>query len=460
MSVATFTSKTGIAPGVLAQPDVYEPEPPAPPVKRAPGRLVSLDAYRGLVMVLMISAGLGIGQVVKNFDKTEQFRSWHTTWWDKAAYEVDHARWVGCTLWDLIQPSFMFVVGTAMAFSIANRQARGQSFGRLLFHALKRSLILILLSIFLASAWHARPNYSFTIVLAQIGLGYPFLFLLSWLKPRWQLVAAIVILAGYWAAFAAYPKPPAELDPASVRDGNPQPWVRLQGFDSHWEKGNNIATRFDKWFLNLFPPVEKGKPFTYENGGYQTLNFVPSLATMIFGLLAGELLLAGLSGSAKFGVLLLAAAIGFASGYALDHFGLCPMVKRIWTPSFALFSAGWTFLTLGLFYLVIDLWRIKFWSYPLVVVGANSILIYCVSMLLKPFVRDNMHRFFGRWVYLRPIPTYAYVRYHLLTHQPYSPDYYWALGGVFAPMTEFAVFLLVCWIICWWMYRNKLFVKI
>src|SRR6185437_8532703 len=100
----------------------HMPPPHAPPAV-APGRLVSLDAYRGLIMILMISAGLQIGRVVKNFDTTPGWHHLHTHVWDIAVFQTDHTDWTGCSLWDLIQPSFMFMVGAAMAFSLVSRQA-------------------------------------------------------------------------------------------------------------------------------------------------------------------------------------------------------------------------------------------------------------------------------------------------------------------------------------------------
>src|SRR5260221_9863958 len=84
------------------------PEPASAP---APGRLVSLDAYRGLIMILMISAGLQIGKVVQLFDATAGWQHLHTRMWDHLAFQTEHTAWTGCSLWDLIQPSFMFMVG-------------------------------------------------------------------------------------------------------------------------------------------------------------------------------------------------------------------------------------------------------------------------------------------------------------------------------------------------------------
>src|SRR5687768_17049190 len=271
-----------------------EPAPtPAPdtpssplPLAAATERLVSLEAYRGLVMVLMVSAGLRITQVVRTFDQTPELQHRKTWLWERLAFHTDHVPWVGCSLWDLIQPSFMFMVGAALPFSIASRRAKGQPFWRMLLHAIVRSAVLVLLGVFLMSSGAPRTDWTFVNVLTQIGLGYTFLFLLAWTKPKWQLAAALGILLLYWAAFALYPKPPADLDLAKVN--LPANWQRLEGFASHWEKNTNLGARFDAWLLNLFPPA-KGQPFTFNDGGYVTLNFIPSLATMIFGLLAGGL---------------------------------------------------------------------------------------------------------------------------------------------------------------------------
>jgi predicted acyltransferase len=434
--------KPALSPRVNA-PGVADPETGLEPSRRAavlesapapaarPQRLVSLDAYRGLVMVLMVSAGLRIGQVVKNFDATPELQHLHTPLWDKLAYQTDHAPWVGCTLWDLIQPSFMFMVGAAVPFSIASRRAKGHTFGRMLVHAVIRSLVLIWLGIFLVSHG-ARTNWTFDVVLTQIGLGYTFLFLLAWVKPRWQVAAAIAILVACWGAFALYPAASPVADLTAV--GVPSDWPRLQGFAAHWEKNANLAFRVDQWFINLFPH-EPGKPFLYNQGGYTTLNFVPSLATMIFGLLAGELLRSDLRRRWKCIALLAAGAAGLAVGWALGMSGVCPVIKRIWTPSWAIYSAGWSFGVLALFYLVIDVGRWKAWAMPLVVVGMNSIAIYCVSMLLKPWFREAVQRHVGA-------------------------DAFKAFGSAFAPMTEAAAFLLFCWLASWWLYRQKAFLRI
>ena len=425
--------------------------PPEAPTRR----LASIDAYRGLVMLLMVSEGLGIPEAVKSFHRIRGLAQLDTPVWERLAFHTDHVAWVGCGLWDLIQPSFMFLVGTALAFSVASRRAKGQSFGRMLFHAIVRSVVLIALAILLSSNWDARTVWIFTNVLAQIGLGYTFLFLLAWVRPRWQMAAVGVILVGYWAAFALYPAPPAQASSTSL--GLPASWERLEGFSAHWEKHTNVAAHADHWFLNLFPR-EDGKPYTVNKGGYATLNFIPSLATMILGLLAGELIRGRLAAGRKFAVLLLCGVGGLLIGWGLGRLGICPVVKRIWTPSWTIYSAGWAFAALAVFYLIVDIARLKRWTYPLIVVGMNSIAAYCLSQLFRPWVKETALRHLGENFFGLPGRAVYSIRQSLrVPLGSAGPDAY---AKAFTPMGEATFFLIVCWLICWWMYRRKIFLKI
>ena len=358
-------------------------DPVQPPGR--PERLMSLDAYRGFVMLLMISAGLNIPKVAASFKGNPL--------WQFLAYETDHAAWRGCTLWDLIQPSFMFIVGVALPYSLASRRVAGRTFGSLFVQALWRSFALVALGIFL-NGGRQMTTFSFAIVLAQIGLGYPFLWLLAWTKPRTQLVAAGLILVTYWAAFAVFPVAPPGFDYGQV--GLPSDWPLLQGFRAHWQKNVNFASAFDGWFLNLLP---QEKPFVFNAGGYQTLNFIPSLATMILGLLTGGMLKSDRSPGTKFRWLAGAGLVCLAAGALWDLSGLCPMVKRIWTPSFAIFSAGWALLLLALFYGVIDVRRHRRWEFFCIVAGMNSVALYCMSMLLKPWIRERAKLHFGQHIF-------------------------------------------------------------
>jgi len=400
-----------------------QPARTAEPTKGAmPERLVSLDAYRGAIMLMMASSGLGLTQVAKQFPDSGL--------WQFLGRQTEHAPWAGCTLWDIIQPAFMFMVGVALPWSLANRRARGQHFGRMFAHALWRAAVLVLLAVFLTSAWSRQTVWVFPNVLAQIGLGYPIVFLLAFTRPRTQWFAAFGILLLYWLAFALYPLPPEGFDWQSV--GVPADWTHLAGFAAHWEKNANFAAAFDRWFLNLFP---QEKSFVFNAGGYQTLNFVPSIATMVFGLLAGQLLRSGLAISGTLKRLVLFGLAGILLGQAIALAGLCPIVKRIWTPSWALYSSGWAALLLAGFVAVIE-WRgWKRWAFPFVVVGLNPITLYCMWQLMGPFVRENLKRHLGQHIFE-------------------------SLGAACVPVLERAAVLLVLWLVLLWMYRRRIFLRI
>ena len=239
-------------------------------------RLTSIDAFRGFVMFLMVAEVLHLSRVADALPESG--------FWNFLASQQSHREWVGCSLHDLIQPSFTFLVGVALPFSIASRMAKGQSFGRMLFHAGWRSLLLIWLGIFLRSVGSSQTNFTFEDTLTQIGLGYTFAFLLAFRPGRVQWVALAVILVGYWAAWALYPAPGSNFNWPAV--GVPADWPHhLSGFAAHWDKNSNLGQAFDVWFMNLFP---REKPFLYNGGGYLTLSFIPTLGTMIFGLIAGQ----------------------------------------------------------------------------------------------------------------------------------------------------------------------------
>jgi len=395
---------------------VLAPRPATP-------RLTSLDVFRGVTMVFMASEILHIPSVARQFASSGVARF--------LAAMLDHRPWVGCVPWDLIQPAFMFMVGVSLPYSIASRRAKGQSFARMFAHSTFRALVLIALGIFLRSQSRAQTYFTFEDVLTQIGLGYVFLFLLAWTRPRTQLLAAGLILVGYWAAFALYPLPAPGFDTTTV--GVRADWPHhLTGFAAHWDKNTNLAARVDQWFLNLFP---RERPFVYNGGGYLTLNFVPSLATMIFGLLAGGVLRSARSGPQKVQVLVAWSVGGIVAGVALHLLGLCPIVKRIWTPSWTVFSAGWVALFLAGYYYLIDLKGSRLGTFPFIVVGANSIAMYVLVHIATDYVTRSL------LIHLGPGPFNVF-------------------GTVFAPVLLGACTLTLFWLILFWMHRNRVFLRI
>lgn len=402
-----------------------------PDVLAPPARLGSLDAYRGLVMIALAANGFGLAQTAENFPGNPA--------WDKIGYQFEHVEWVGCACWDMIQPSFMFMVGVALPFSFSSRIGQGFSGWQLWVQAATRAVVLIFLGIFLRSQSGPMPNFMLMDVLTQIGLGYMFLFAL-WNRPAWlQLLVAQILLAAYWGWFAFTPVSQVDLESVGVS----QEWLQqhgLTGFKEHWQKNANPAAAFDRWFLNFFPRTE---PFVFDRGGYTTLNFIPSLVTMIFGLMTGEAIRNSNSKANVVGGLLLCAALGIASGWALDYFQVCPLVKRIWTPSWTLYSAGWCWLILAGFYFIIDVIGFDAWAFPLKVAGMNSILLYVMRGTIRDWTAENLERWFG------PI-----------TRQYLDSPLFEVFGKEYAPLVRFSLVMVCFWLIVYWMYRQKLFVRI
>ena len=207
----------------------------------------------------------------------------------------------------------------------------------------------------------------------------------------------------------------------------------LQGFAHHWDKNSNLAWAFDGWFLNLFP---RRFPFHYNGGGYATLSAIPTLGTMILGLLAGNLLIRGdFSALGKVGWLIVAGGIGLGVGYGLGKLGICPVVKRIWTPSWVLFSGGWCALILASSYALLDLLNLGRAAYPLIVVGKNSIAAYVLSHLIGDFIASSLGTHLGH-------------------------DVFRAGGPVYEPLMRGAAVLMVLWLILLWMDRRKIYLRV
>ena len=137
-----------------------------------------------------------------------------------------------------------------------------------------------------------QTYFTFEDTLTQIGLGYVFLFLLGFVvEEKWLWVSLGVILFGYWLAWALFPVAGPGFDWQAV--GVPSDWTHhYSGFMAHWNKNANLGNTFDQWFLNLFP---RTSPFVANEGGYLTLSFIPTLGTMILGLIAGRWLRRGIA---------------------------------------------------------------------------------------------------------------------------------------------------------------------
>ena len=303
--------------------------------------------------------------------------------WLYLAGQTDHVAWRGLAFWDLIQPSFMFIVGVAMPWAYANRKARGQGWWSQFGHAVARSLVLIALGVFLSSNGSKQTNWTFVNVLTQIGLGYTFVFLILGWKPPWQWAAAVAVLVGYWAYFAFWPLP-----------GGSGTWPMTPAYatlSEHWAKNANAASAFDLWFLNLLPYPD-GSGFKENGGGYATLNFIPSIATAIFGVLVRPVPPVGTNGAEEDGERWRSRALRRSSPGRRWDYTICPSVRRIWSPSWVVVSTGWACVLMAAF----STWsstsgpggrwrRSRWWSW-----GPTPIVMYVMAQLIRPWVKGTL----------------------------------------------------------------------
>ncbi|MGE0375175.1 MAG: hypothetical protein AB7Q45_07130 [Planctomycetaceae bacterium] len=327
-------------------------------------------------------------------------------------------------------------------------------------------MVLVLLGVFLYSVGSPRTNWIFPNVLAQIGLGYFFAYLLLGRRHWIQWTALGGILIGYGLFFRQYSVPP-DYDFAAVNASADRGEVYSDRF-APWSKNGNAAHAFDVWFLNLLrnpsdedlaaagatrdaeswaPETlrkwlfENPEAFSFNGGGYQTLNFVPSIGTTLLGILCGQLLIKRRKPWRTVGILAAWGAGCMLIGLLAGEF-VCPIVKRIWTPSWVLFSGAYVIWMLAAFYVVFDILPLRKLAFPLAVVGMNSIAIYLMGELIRG------------WTSSRVVSIHLTgLLQTIFGEGAMADDMY---GRLIMPTATFAVF----WLIAWWMYRRRYFIRI
>jgi predicted acyltransferase len=368
-----------------ADPVIQRGQTAAMPVA-SPKRYLALDAYRGFIMFILISGGFGLHALAR---KRPAF-SW-------IADQFEHRPWEWIAFWDLIQPAFMFMVGVAMPFALAARKAQGATDQQLFRHVAVRSLRLILMSQILMSISAGRLHFQLINVLAQIGLTYFLCYLIMKLEFRWQAAIAGALLIGHWALFVAFP-------------GTEGPFL---------SKTTNIGAVIDTFLFGHINP-----------GYWANLNFVTSTVTTLFGVWTGQLLQSPRPFGYKIRMMAVSAVACLAVGYLIHPWN--PIIKRICTTSFTIFSTGWVLLMLLAFFWIVEVKGWTKWTFPLLVIGANSIFIYSVEEVLRSWLDRAIGVFTFRFAVL----------------------------GDLAPVAQACAVLFVMWCLCYWLYRRKIFFKL
>jgi predicted acyltransferase len=320
----------------------------------------------------------------------------------------------------------MFMVGVAMPYSYASRRIRGHSPRKQLSHALIRAIVLVLIGVFLQTQRNWFDTYNlFTNVLAQIGLGYFFVYLLLGRSAKLQIGAAAIVLTIYGAWLVLFPVP--DPLPAAAAESI-QSLSVPENIARHYAIGTNAAAQADLALLNLIP---HDQPLQTHPAGYATLNFIPAAITMLLGVLAGTLLNSSVPARDKVVRLLLGGLLCMTVAVTASY-TVCPVIKKIWTPAWTLYSGAYVLWTLAALYWLIDVKQWRRWTFPLVVVGTNSLAMYLMGMLIKRWIADRYRNYFGPEIF----------------------------SGIYGPTVQAVCVFAVLWLICLYLYRSKLFFRI
>jgi len=358
-------------------------------------RLVSLDAFRGFIMFWIIG-GEAIADGLQALTRNPLTNA--------LVYELRHTPWQGLRFYDCIWPSFMLMVGISIPFSLAKRSLT-QNSRQLLWHAVKRTAVLFLLGSVRESVSLSSPYLiELSSALQPIAIAYLVAFLLARTSAKVQALVAALILAGYALLLALVPAP-----------GIPAGTYALN---------HNLVNAVDVALLR-----EHWMRWPYAPEGWGTiLSTLPTISTTLLGLLIGVTLRSGRAARAKLRFLGGAALVCLAAGYAISPF--VPIVMKMWTTSYGLVSAGWACLMFLIFYVIVDVWSHRKWTFPFVIIGANAVFIYMFTSIL-------------------PV-------YHLVGI--FTEGIAAALGSG-GPLFSAACVLAAEWLLLFWMYRRKLFLR-
>jgi len=355
-------------------------------------RLLSLDAFRGFAIA---------GMLFVNNPGT----------WDPdiVPAQLLHAQWHGCTFADLIFPFFLFIVGVAMPISYSRKRKEMPQWKGIAIAA-KRALILYLLGAFLKSASINEPVLHFGI-LQRIGILYFAAYLLLPLGARIQAAIAAAMLFLWWGLMAFVSAP-------GVITGS-------------FERDLNIAQYIDSFIL---APNDKET----------IVSMVPGLSTVLFGVLTGRMIMTRVNEIMVVRTLLIAGAAGIAIGLAWDL--VVPLNKILWSSSFAVYTAGWSALALGVMYWLIEVKQLSRFAYPLIEFGMNAITVYVGTGL------------FVRWIMLSWKVPYDGAMISLTGY------FYRTFASVTTPTIGSLLYSLLIiaigWGVCYWMYTKRIFLKV
>jgi len=375
-------------------------------------RLLSLDAFRGATIALMVLVNDNGG--------------------DTTYAQLLHAHWHGWTMTDMIFPFFLWIVGVAMIFSFAKRIEQGEDKKKLVLHALQRSVILFIFGLIvnnfpfglIGSSQFSWSTWRIPGVLQRIAICY-FIATIIYLYSSWRGQVAWIfgLLTSYWLLVKLVPVP-------GYGAGLLEP------------KGNLL------WYIDS--TILDGHTYVYApEAGFDPegiLSTVPAIATTLFGILTGTWLRrADRTREEKTCWMFVVGIVLVLIGTILDMW--LPINKNMWTSSYSVFMAGWALVILGVFYFLVDVKGYSLWAKPFIIFGLNAIALYMFSELLASLL----------WVIPATAPDGSAFSLHEYIYQSWFQP--WA-SPVNASLSFAIAYVLLTYLVAWVLWRRKWFFKI
>lgn len=360
-------------------------------------RLVSLDVMRGVIMVLLAAESTRVYEVMADFKLGGAG--------GMIVNQFFHHEWNGLTFWDLVQPAFMLMAGSAMYISYYYKTQKGITWQQNLPHIAWRCFKLFLFGVGLHCVYNGKLVWELWNVLTQLA----FTTMIAYFIIRWSYTSQIIFSFGLLILAEVLYR-----------------YTNIPGYDQPFVIDRNFGS-----FMDM---VTMGK--INNGGGWVFINIITTAAHTIWGVLAGKLLISKNSNAYKITALLIAGVIGLVLGYGLDFAGITPVIKRIATSSFTLASGGWVLLIMAFLYWLTDIkkWNKNAWIFT--VVGMNPIFIYIVFQIMSGWLNSTVNIFVGGFS-------------GLLGAGENWQALFTSLGSLF-----------VLWYICYWLYKKKIFFKL
>jgi len=360
-------------------------------------RLLSLDALRGFDMFWIVGGHTLLRALAVWID--------HEPFVTLVDRHTTHVGWEGVVAWDLIFPLFVFMTGVTMPLTLTRRLERGVKRRVLYWRIFRRMVLLIFLGMIpglFQLEWAHVRTFS---VLGLIGIAYFIAGMVVIHRGiRGQIIWAVGLLVGYCLVLNFIPVP-------GFGRGVITPGSYLGGY-------------IDR---NLFPVELYQKVFDPEG----SLNNIPAAALVLIGAVTGSFLLNGrFPPVRKAALLFIGGVVMLGLGYLWSIW--FPIIKAIWSSSYILVSAGWSMMLLSLFFQVIDVWGQRWLGFVFIPIGMNAITIYVARRFVNfSYTADRVFEGLARHA-----------------------------GEELAPVVIASGVLVVEWMLLYFMYRKRIFLRV